>query len=173
MRASRDVRTVDTLLPRHGGPAAQPLSIACRLSEKPPSLVVPETPDRADHDIIYARLVEFEADKAGPPEILPLAVLLKDEVGTTIGGLWGTSVFRWLVVSLVFIPERCRGDGFGTKIMAEAERIAKERGCIGIWLDTYSFQAPAFYERLGFERFGAVDDHPPGRSRIFMRKRLG
>ncbi len=142
------------------------------MTQNPSLLIVPEKPDRADREVIYAHLVAFEAERAGPPEITPLAILLKDEAGATVGGLWGNTVFRWLVVELIFIPEHQRGCGLGTEIMARAEAIARARNCIGIWLDTYSFQAPAFYEKLGFEAFGQVTDHPPGRARIFMRKSL-
>ena len=138
----------------------------------PPHIVVPETPDRADRDIILARLIECEAATAGPPEIKSLAVLLKDEAQRTIGGLWGTTVFRWLVVEYVLVPEDVRGTGLGTELMRRAEAIARERNCIGIWLDTYSFQARAFYERFGFTVFGAVTDHPPGHQRLFMKKAL-
>ena len=137
-----------------------------------PEIVIPETPDRADRDVILARLIACEAATAGPPEIKPLAVLLKDSEGRTVGGLWGTTVFRWLVVEYVFIPDECRGMGLGSDLMGRAEAIARERGCIGIWLDTYSFQARGFYEKLGFEVFGAVEDHPPGERRYFLKKSL-
>ena len=137
-----------------------------------PMVVVPERPDRADREIILARLGACEEAAAGPLELKPLAILIKDEAGRTIGGLWGTSLFRWLVVELLFVPEGCRGTGLGTRIMQQAEAIARQRNCIGIWLDTYSFQAPDFYRGLGFESFGAVVDQPPGASRHFMLKRF-
>jgi ribosomal protein S18 acetylase RimI-like enzyme len=53
-----------------------------------------------------------------------------------------------------------------------AEDLAREMNCIGIWLDTFDFQAPEFYRRLGFSEFGQIEDHPPGHRRFFMRKRL-
>ena len=46
------------------------------------------------------------------------------------------------------------------------------RGCVGARLDTFEFQAPGFYEKLGYTRFGRIDDHPRGYSRFFMQKRL-
>ncbi|UDL93197.1 GNAT family N-acetyltransferase [Lichenihabitans sp. PAMC28606] len=142
------------------------------MSTDRPKLVIPAVPDRADREILLSRLAEFEAEQAGPLDIKHLAILLKDEAGATIGGLWGVSLFRWLIVELVFVPAHLRGQGLGRDIMAEAERIAIERGCIGIWLDTYDFQAPDFYESLGFVPFGAVTNQPPGHKRIFMQKRL-
>ena len=56
--------------------------------------------------------------------------------------------------------------------MLEAERIARANGCVGIWLDTYEFQARGFYEKLGFEVFGSLKDHPVGHRRFFLRKRF-
>ena len=45
--------------------------------------------------------------------------------------------------------------------MNDAEREAIRRGCRGAWLDTYSFQARGFYERLGYTIFGTIDNiHP-------------
>jgi GNAT superfamily N-acetyltransferase len=141
-------------------------------TEKRPTLLVAETPDRADYNIILKGLADFEEAAVGPLDFKLLAILIKDEKGETLGGLWGKSMFRWLMVELIFVPERLRYSGLGTKIMIEAERIAKARGCIGIWLDTYSFQAPRFYEKLGFRTFGRVDDQPPGETRFFMQKRF-
>jgi ribosomal protein S18 acetylase RimI-like enzyme len=65
-----------------------------------------------------------------------------------------------------------RGKGCGKALMAQAENIARANGCIGLWLDTYEFQARGFYEKLGFEVFGTLDDHPIGQKRFFLRKRL-
>jgi GNAT superfamily N-acetyltransferase len=56
--------------------------------------------------------------------------------------------------------------------MNRAEIFARERGCIGMWLDTFEFQARGFYEKLGFEVFGTIEDHPVGMNRYFMKKRF-
>ncbi len=137
-----------------------------------PTLVVSEERHGADREIILAKLAAFEEAAAGPLDIRPLAILIKDEAGATLGGLIGRSLFRWLIVELLFVPEARRGRGLGAAVMARAEGIARERGCVGVWLDTYSFQAPGFYRKLGYEPFGQVDDHPPGATRHFMLKRL-
>jgi ribosomal protein S18 acetylase RimI-like enzyme len=56
--------------------------------------------------------------------------------------------------------------------MAMAEDLARERGCVGVWLDTFDFQAPEFYRKHGYEQFGRLDDYPPGHQRLFFQKRL-
>ncbi|HEX4765992.1 MAG TPA: GNAT family N-acetyltransferase [Lichenihabitans sp.] len=143
------------------------------MAPDPVAFVVPAVPERADRDALLRLLAAYEAEKAGPLRIEQLAILIKDEAGATIGGLYGWTMFRWLMVESLFVPERLRGSGTGTALMAQAESTARARDCIGIWLDTYDFQAPGFYAKLGFEAFGAVEDHPPGHRRIFMRKRWG
>jgi hypothetical protein len=55
--------------------------------------------------------------------------------------------------------------------MGAAEGRAVERGCHSAWVDTFSFQAPGFYPKLGYEVFGELD-YPPGHKRIFLQKRL-
>jgi hypothetical protein len=43
---------------------------------------------------------------------------------------------------------------------------------VGIWLDTFDFQAPDFYRGHGFTEFGKLSDYPPGHQRYFFQKRL-
>jgi ribosomal protein S18 acetylase RimI-like enzyme len=54
--------------------------------------------------------------------------------------------------------------------MNEAEAEAIHRGCRGAWLDTFSFQARGFYERLGYSIFGTIENFPPGHRRFFLKK---
>ena len=56
--------------------------------------------------------------------------------------------------------------------MQAAEEVARERGCIGMWLDTFSFQARGFYVKPGFTVFGTIDDYPIGHRRFYLSKRL-
>ncbi len=70
------------------------------------------------------------------------------------------------------LGQRCAaGKGIGRRLMGDAEMRALERGCHSAWVDTFSFQAPGFYPRLGYTVFGELD-YPPGHKRIFLQKRL-
>lgn len=100
-----------------------------------------------------------------------LEIVLRDG-GRIVAGLRGKTALRWLYVSTLAVAPECRGRGYGRKLMAQAERVAMDRGCEGIWLDTFSFQAPGFYAKLGFESFGVIADFPRGESRYFLMKRL-
>ncbi|MCD7058299.1 GNAT family N-acetyltransferase [Pelagibacterium xiamenense] len=99
--------------------------------------------------------------------------LLKDpQTGEIEGGLTGYALYQWMFVQFLSVSEKMRGKGYGAKLMERAEAWARQEGLDGIWLDTFSFQAPDFYEKLGFEVFGTIEDHPVGARRIFMKKRL-
>lgn len=102
-----------------------------------------------------------------------IGLLIKHpETGETDGGLTGRISFGWLFVELLFVPERLRGQGIGRKLMEQAEAVARAQGCVGIWLDTFTFQAPGFYQKLGYAVFGEIPDYPAGSSRFFLSKRL-
>lgn len=75
-------------------------------------------------------------------------------------------------IELIAVPEQHRGEGYGTKLMDLAEEVARANNCVGIWLDTFEFQARGFYEKLGFELFGELPNHPKGHKRFFLHKCL-
>jgi GNAT superfamily N-acetyltransferase len=75
-------------------------------------------------------------------------------------------------VAALWVDEPHRGQGVGTQLLAEAEAEAERRGCLGVYLDTYSFQARPFYERLGYQLFGTLPDCPPGATKFYLYKRL-
>jgi GNAT superfamily N-acetyltransferase len=79
--------------------------------------------------------------------------------------------YDWLLIELLFVPEDLRGLGLGSQLVTQAEEQGRARGCVGAWLDTFSFQARGFYERLGYSLAGTIPDHPLGEARYFMIKR--
>jgi len=135
-------------------------------------ITIPDAPSDADRDAVLAPLREYNVSQAGDPQLRPVAILLKDEAGASAGGLWGKIVYDWLFVELLAVSPKHRGQNYGTALMHEAERIAREAGCLGLWLDTYAFQARGFYEKLGFTVFGTLEDHPKGSRRFFLQKRF-
>lgn len=101
-----------------------------------------------------------------------LRLFLRDATGKVVGGLLGEISWGWLHISTLWLAEDLRKGGYGTRLMAAAETEAISRGCHSAFLDTFSFQARPFYERLGYEVFGRLDAYPPGHCRYFLRKRL-
>lgn len=140
-----------------------------------PTITLTDAPDAHARSAILRPLIRFNESRMGQPDDHRLlAVLLSDPTtGETIGGLWAETLFARLHVNLLFVPEALRRTGVGRRLMGDAEAEAIRRGCDGAWLDTYSFQARGFYERLGYTVFGTIEDHPPGHHRFFMKKRFG
>ena len=137
-----------------------------------PRIVVAAAPTEADRAAILAGLAAFNRGLADPGVVGPLAVLIQDGDGATIGGLWGRTLFRWLHIELVFVPPDLRGAARGRVLVREAEAVAAESGCIGAFLETYSFQARGFYEKLGYRLVGSIEDCPPGVARHILQKRF-
>jgi GNAT superfamily N-acetyltransferase len=120
---------------------------------------------------ILGPLVRFNETRAGAEKFHLLVIVLSHpETGEVLGGLWGETIYSHLHVDLLFVPEELRGTGIGRRLMGDAETEAIRRGCRGAWLDTFSFQARGFYERLGYAVFGTIDDCPPGHHRFFLKK---
>ncbi|MDB5358997.1 MAG: family acetyltransferase [Rhodospirillales bacterium] len=135
-------------------------------------LIVTDSPAPADRDAIVDGLSRYNRDETGGADAQPLAVLIKGPAGATTGGLLGRTWLGWLYVELLYVPDGLRGSGVGRELMLRAEAEAEARGCIGIWLNTFSFQARGFYEKLGFALIGRIDDYPVGHQRYFLQKRL-
>jgi GNAT superfamily N-acetyltransferase len=138
---------------------------------------IERVPEPGPHHVeaISAPLSRFNDARIGGDGDWPdgaLALALRDADGGIDGGLWGRSYYHWLFVDLLVVPDRLRGQGIGADLLARAEAEARARGCIGVWLDTFSFQAPAFYPRHGYAMFGEITDYPAPHRRLFFSKRL-
>lgn len=139
----------------------------------PFEITIPAEPSDADREAVLQPLIAYNRSQVGEAGYAAVAVMITDpETGEKVGGLWGKISFNWLYVELICVPDSARGQDIGSRVLAEAEAIARSKGCVGVRLDTYSFQAPGFYLKQGYEVFGELDDHPIGAKRIFFRKRL-
>ena len=138
-----------------------------------PVITVTDAPSAAAAAVIENGLARYNKAQAGYADSRPLAVLVSDpDTRTVIGGLLGRTSLGLAFIDLVFLPDEVRGKDVGRRMMREAEDEARRRLCRSVVLYTISFQAPGFYERLGYRRFGEIDCDPPGTRRIFLVKEL-
>jgi GNAT superfamily N-acetyltransferase len=135
-----------------------------------------EVNDRADPfqtEEIRSGLRQFNREATGLPDGRPLTVVASDrETGRIHGGIVGYSVHGCLYIDAFHLSKDRRGSGLGSQILSAAEAEGRQRGCRTAVLTTASFQAPGFYERQGWARFGEVDCDPPGATVIYFTKRL-
>jgi len=106
------------------------------------------------------------------PEYFPVNFVLRGEHGDLLGGVLGQLWGNWLQITYLWVAEAARGAGHGRRLLENAEVYARSRGAIGATVETHSFQAKPFYERLGYEVFGTLDGYPPGHLKFFLRKAL-
>lgn len=99
-------------------------------------------------------------------------VFIQSDDGEILGGVLGNTWGLWLYVSEVWVDPAIRGKGYATKLMTAIEYLARERRCTYSYLDTFSFQARPLYEKLGYQIFGTLEDHPKGHIHYFMKKGL-
>lgn len=125
-----------------------------------------------ERDAILTPLRAYNASKAGTTVSEQIALLVRNDRDEILGGLYGRVFYQWLFIELLSVPELARGQGMGSKLMQMAEELAREKECIGIWLDTFDFQAPEFYKKHGYSELGHIADYPPGHKRFFFQKRL-
>jgi GNAT superfamily N-acetyltransferase len=132
----------------------------------------PSDPTPDDVQYLEDRLYEFNSSATGIADGEWLAFFVREQeriVAGICGNTWGgTCELRQF-----WVEQSHRHRGLGTKLFQAAEQEARRRGCMQIVLTTFSFQAPSFYERHGFEVLATIEDHPRGHRNLLMRKRLG
>lgn len=106
------------------------------------------------------------------PEQQYIRLTARDENGRLLGGLRSFVFLYWLNIEVLFVEGDVRGWGLGSRLLAEAERQAIELGAKNAKLDTFEWQAPAFYQKHGYEEYARVDDYSPGFYLAFMKKSL-
>ena len=146
-------------------------SISCAGLPQQYQLTVEDAPEAAELEALPNALEDFnESQWPGHAPWRPLGIFIRD-AETIVAGLSGETYCGWLVIKYLWVRHDLRRRGVGRELMAKAEARAVERGCHAAWLDTFSFQARSFYEKLGYEEFGTLD-YPPLHKRHFMRKLL-
>ena len=102
----------------------------------------------------------------------PVQFFLRGDRDEVLGGLLGQIWGQWLFVSYLWVAEPVRGAGNARHLMRAAEDYAIERRCVGAYLSTYSFQAPGFYQKLGYQVFGTLEGFPRGHAHHHLFKML-
>ena len=140
----------------------------------PSPLRVSVEPDASDEDVavVQAGLRAFNVARIGDPGEEAVRIFLRDAGGRIVGGLLGHVRWRWLYVAKLWIDDAHRGQGQGRELLRAAEALARSRGCLGSYLDTFEYQARPFYEKLGYTLFGTLEGYPPGFRQHFLAKRF-
>ena len=130
-----------------------------------------DSPSADEIGALIAGLLEHRRGRGPAVDMQPIGVFVRRD-GRIVAGADGHTAWTWLYVAHVWVDESLRGSGVGAEVLAAIEDAARARGCHAAYLDTFSFQAAPFYEKLGYREFGRLDDFPAGTTKHFLWKKL-
>jgi GNAT superfamily N-acetyltransferase len=136
-------------------------------------LVITTEPTPAEIQYLEDRLYEFNSAATGIADGEWLAIFVRDDEHRIVAGICGNTWGGCAEIRQFWVEESRRKQGLGTRLLCAAEQEALRRGCRQMVLMTFSFQAPAFYAKHGFEIVAVVDEHPHSHKSMLLRKQLG
>jgi GNAT superfamily N-acetyltransferase len=127
-----------------------------------------------ERELLDNKLVEFNRKKVPfeqNEDWIVLSYALKDETGQVTAGI-NAMLYCWniLYVDILYVEDAHRGKGYGKLLLNQAESEARQLGGYMSHLDTFDWQAKEFYEHLGYEVFGILENCPRGHNRYYMKK---
>ena len=114
----------------------------------------------------------YNRSKREEAESEPLNLYVEDEKGNLLAGLIAETFGNWLEIEYLFVKDDLRGQGIGSQLLQQAESEAKKRNCRFAFVNTYQFQAPAFYQKQGYKEVFTLKDYPYIGQRHYYQKDL-
>ncbi len=130
-----------------------------------------EDPQRVAH-LLEDRLYEHNSGKVDRHDGSLFSRIVRDDGGAVVAGVAGWTWAGACEITQLWIEESLRSRGIGKRLLEAAEEEARSKKCSTILVRTYSFQAPAFYEKHGYEIVHVVKGFPRGHSYFTLTKRL-
>lgn len=131
-----------------------------------------DAPSAAQLAAIDAGLGAFNEAVAELANVRRLVVTAHDQAGAIQGGAVGRTWGECCELLQLWVAESFRRQGIGRGLVRRFEGEARVRGCTLVYLDTFSFQAPAFYEALGYKAVLATRGFTGGIVKYTMHRSL-
>ena len=129
-------------------------------------------PGQNEIDFVNDALARFNDEKVGPDNHELLNIVEYDDDKSVIAGLLGGTYWGWMHIDILWVDEKFRRQGIGSKLLAAAEEEALRRGCHSVHVDTMSWQAPEFYKKHGYKILSELEDIPLGNKKFHLIKNL-
>lgn len=136
------------------------------------ALELTDQPAPADVELLDDQINAFNMARVGAYDARPLAAFARHPERGIVAGASGYTWARFCELQLLWVHADLRGQGYGSRLLALAEQEARSRGCGLVTLGSYTFQAPGFYQRHGYQIVGTVPDCPPGHAHVYLMKLL-
>ena len=135
-------------------------------------IVIDESPASDDVRFVHRGLVQHNVARSAITDGRDLAVFVRNTAGELLGGICAWTWGSCMEVEYAWLDERVRGSGIGREIIQKLEETAAARGCTVSVVDTYSFQAPNFYHKMGYEVIAEIDGYPDDVKKFILRKEI-
>ncbi len=135
-------------------------------------IIYVEKPEQSVWGLIGKGLNDYNIQQAGDDKAQRICFAVQGPDQEIVGGVVAAVYWDWLYIDLMWLEEEYRKCGYGSRLLTLVEAEARRRGAKHAYLDTFSFQAPDFYKKHGYQVFGELRDFPPGHQRYFLTKEL-
>jgi GNAT superfamily N-acetyltransferase len=135
-------------------------------------IVYDDKPEKSAWGIIGEGITNYNAQQAGDDKAQRICFVLQAPDQEVVGGVIAAIYWDWLYIDLMWMKDELRGRGYGHRLLILAEDEARRRGAKHAFLDTFSFQAPGFYKKHGYQVFGELQNFPTGHQRYYLTKQL-
>ena len=125
-----------------------------------------------DKKILVEGMLDYHNSKGHPRKKDIFSIALRNKDNKFVGGVTISVLWNGMEIDSLWVDESVRGQGWGTKLMEAAETEGRKRGCTFAYTNTFSWQAPRFYEKIGYKLFGRLEDFPKGCCLSYYRKSL-
>ena len=136
------------------------------------TLELAEPPSAEDSRLLLDGVRSFNRDRTSNERPRTVAYFLRDEDGKISGGVQGMLWGRSMHIDVLWVDERLRGQGLGSRLMKAIENYGATHDYPLVYLETASFQALPFYEGLGYRIFGELPEISEGHKLFFLQKDL-
>jgi len=133
-------------------------------------------PNEQDAKTISQGIIDFNHSEI--PNLEPIekevkfSVFARNQTKNIVGGIRAICFWNTLHIELLWLSESCRGKGVGKELIESAENFAKENGCEKVFVETTSWQAKPFYEKVGYKLIATLNDRPKGHASHYLTKKL-
>ena len=135
-------------------------------------LNIEDQPDPGDLRFLEDQIIKHNYAHAGADDGCGLAIFIRNDQYEIIAGISGYTWAGMCEIEFLWVRDDLQGQGIGKDLLLAAEQEARDRGCSIIILGSYSFQAPGFYQKMGYELVARIDNCPPNHSNYYFRKTL-
>ncbi|MCP4119101.1 MAG: GNAT family N-acetyltransferase [Desulfobacteraceae bacterium] len=135
-------------------------------------IILESDPGMEEINFLEQQLLQFNCAQINNYSYENFIIKAIDDSNSITAGIHGQIGGGWLYIASLWVRGDLRGQGAGKKLLSLAEERGIEKKCGGVYLYTYSFQSPGFYEKSGYEVFGTLEDFCGNHSKLYMKKRL-